>query len=185
MKEIQFQIPQQILLYASGTEDEIVFHENDLIQVTPYGINLAEGVHRPFLILKDKAQSLSLPVAINPLEAGIILSYLNRTTPESSPHSFLAQYLKLSQVTLLRAVFVQIKGTHQYVRIYLQGLPQVNSIKVRADEAMSLCIYFNIPIFSTIDFINASKVMSVEMEKSMKMMQITPEIHKKTTHYLN
>lgn len=185
MKELKENFQSQILLYSSQHDDEETFHERDLILLEPFGINLTDGVHRPFLILKDKTHVHTLPVAINPLEAGIILSQLNKSIPEGSPHTFLQQFLAASHVEVLRAVFVQIKGTHQFVRIYVQGLPGVSSLRVRADEAMSLCVYLKIPIFATLDFISRSKVMSFETEKGMKMMSVVPEFSRKTSYYLN
>lgn len=157
-------VPTQMLFQTSSEEEE-VFHQSDLVQLKAYGISISHDPQNPFLLLRDAKQELTLPVAINPLEAGVTLSQSpGSKNNSSSPFRFIEELLKSLNVNLRQCVFVQMKGSVQYVRIYFTGHIQLNSIKLRADEAMSLCLSLNVPIFATKDFIHKSRLMNAQME---------------------
>lgn len=170
-------------VFAEQNEDEEIFHQEDLLQLLPYGMSLNNDA-RPFLILKDAQHEFTLPVAINPLEAGVTLTQSSKSVTPVTPHKFTHLLLESLRIQALQCVFVQIKGHHQYVRIYLSGHPGTNSIKVRADEAMSLCISLNIPIFATKAFISRSKVMSAEIEVLAKGLLANPQLLNKNHAYM-
>ena len=157
--------------FSHSQNEELTFHQEDLIQLFPYGVSLASDDSRPFLLLKDDKGIHTLPVALNPLEAGVTLSQSNKAIAPSTPHKFTALLMESLGIKPLQCVFVQIKGVHQFVRIYFSGHQAQNSIKLQADEAMSLCLYLGIPIFSTLDFINQSKVMTSEIQGLTDVMK--------------
>lgn len=159
------------ILFSNESQEEETFHQKDLIQLFPYGLSMTTEVSRPFLLLKDEGHQYTLPVAVSPIEAGVALSQTNNATLQSSPHRFTALLLTSLGIEVKQAVFVEIKGSHQYVRLYLSGHPGTNSIKVRADEAMSLCLYLKIPMFATASYIGRSRIMSAEIEGAMPKMQ--------------
>ena len=150
------------ILFSKPQEESINFAETDLIELFPYGLSLSNDASRPFMILKNKSGELSLPVPINQLEAGVALSQSSQTY-EATTHKFLERLLESLNIKLARCVFVEIKGVHQYVRVYMTGHSQYQSLKFRADEVMSLCIQFKVPIFATRNLINRSKIMGVEI----------------------
>ena len=152
------------LFFTNASQEEEVFHQKDLIQLFPFGISLTTDVARPFLLLKDKEQTQTLPVALSPLEAGITLGQNNTQALSASPHRFTQILLESLSIKPAQAVFVEIKGVHQYLRIYLSGHPALNSVKVRADEAMSLCLHLGIPLFATANFINQSKLLNAQID---------------------
>ena len=153
----------EIFFQQSGDVEE-VFHQDELVQLHPFGVSLSTDVHRPFLLLKDAKKELTLPVAINPLEAGVTLTQNNKSVAPTTPYKFVQELMKSLAIEIKQCVFVQIKGPVQYVRLYLSGHPKVSSIKLRADEAMSLCLHFNVPIFASRVFINKSKLMNAQIE---------------------
>lgn len=159
------------IIFAQPLLEEEVFHQNDLVQLFPYGLSVTTDVTRPLLLLKDEAHVYTLPVAVSPIDAGVALSQSNKTTLESSPHKFTALLMQSLGVEVKQAVFVEIKGSHQYLRLYLSGNPQMSSIKLRADEAMSLCLYLDVPLFATKAFIGRSRVMSSELESGAQKSQ--------------
>lgn len=165
------------LQFASSHPDEEVFHQEELIQLFPFGLSLQNDSERPFLLLKSKDESLTLPVAINPLEAGLTLNPDQGTG--GSPHRFTRLLLESLEIQALQCVFVQIRGAHQYVRVYLQGHPRTNSIKLRADEAMSLCLHLGIPIFATRRFMDRSRLMAAEIEGVGKGLKSIPQIRRR------
>ncbi len=151
------------IIFAQESQEE-TFHQKDLVRLFPYGLSMSADASRPFLLLKDEAHVHTLPVAISPIEAGVALSQSNRTQLESSPHKFTALLLESLDIQVKQAVFVEIRGSHQYMRLYMSGHKNQNSIKLRADEAMSLCLHLETPLYATKAFIGRSRVMNAEME---------------------
>ncbi len=151
-----------MIFFQSQDQKEEVFHQEDLIELSPYGMSV--DVARPFLLLQDKKREHTLPVALNPLEAGVTLSQANRAMAPVTTHRFNEVLMESLNIKIKQCVFVEIKGVHQYVRLYLTGHPTLNSFKLRADEAMSLCLYLSVPFFATRAFIAKSKVMNTQIE---------------------
>lgn len=171
------------VVFSQAIEEE-TFHQKDLVQLFPYGLSVTTDVNRPFLLLKDETQQWTLPVGITPLDAGVVLAQSNKMNLESSPHKFLLMLMQSLQIQVKQAVFVEIKGAHQYVRLYLSGHPQMSTVKLRADEAMSVCLYLDVPLFATKSFIGRSRHLVTEIEsgaKKIKNIQITD----KGSGYLN
>lgn len=152
------------IIFAQQSQEEETFHQNDLVQLFPYGLSVTTDASRPFLLLKDEAHQYTLPVAVSPIDAGVALSQSNKTALESSPHKFTAILMQSLNIEIKQAVFVEIKGSHQFLRLYISGHSGLSSLKLRADEAMSLCLYLNVPLFATKNFIGRSRVMSAEVE---------------------
>lgn len=172
------------IVFRDESAEEEAFHQSDLVELFPYGLSVTTDASRPFLLLKDSAHQYTLPVAVSPIEAGVALSQNNKMVAESSPHKFTAVLLSKLGIEIKQAVFVEIKGAHQYVRLFISGNPHIPSIKLRADEAMSLLIYLKVPVFATKDFIGRSKVMSAEIESSAQQLSNLGSIEK-GTGYLN
>jgi hypothetical protein len=171
------------IVFSQAVEEE-TFHQRDLVQLFPYGLSVTADVNRPFLLLKDESQELTLSVGVTPIDAGVLLSQSNKMLLESSPHKFLLILLQSLHMEIKQAVFVEIKGAHQYVRLFVSGHPQMSSIKLRADEAMSLCLYLNIPLYSTRAFIGRSRHLVTEIESGAKKIKKF-QIGDKGPGYLN
>lgn len=150
-------------LFSKPQDERVNFDENDLVELKPYGLSLSNDASRPFLILKDPTGEYTLPVGINQLEAGVTLTQSANSSMPVTLHKFSESLIQSLDLKLERCVFVEIKGQHQYVRIYMSGHPSYQSLKFRADEVMSLCIHLKVPLFATKSYINRSKVMNAEM----------------------
>jgi bifunctional DNase/RNase len=161
------------ILFAKPVDESVNFDEKDLVELIPYGLSLTNDASRPFMILKDKTGEMTLPVPINQLEAGVTLTQSSHSTPQTT-HVFSEKILDSLDIKLERCVFVEIKGVHQYVRVYMKNHPQYQSLKFRADEVMSLCIHFKVPFFATKNFINRSKHMSAEIVKMAQGLAADP-----------
>jgi bifunctional DNase/RNase len=166
---------QPDFLFSKQQDESVDFEEKDLIELKPYGLSLANDTTRPFLILKDDAGLFTLPVGISQIEAGVALTQSSSTLVPSTPHKFSEMLLNSLDIKIERCVFIEIKGLHQYVRIYMTGHLKYQSLKLKADEAMSLCIYLKIPIYATQSFIQKSKVMTAEVSELSKMQTGRPE----------
>ncbi|MBC7420704.1 MAG: bifunctional nuclease family protein [Bdellovibrio sp.] len=171
-------------LFSKPQDERVDFTEKDLLLMVPYGLSLSNGTDRPFLILKDEAGEETLPVAINSLEAGATLTQSAQNSVPVSLHKFSESLLISLDIKLERCVFVEIKGVHQYVRIYMKNHPRYTSLKFRADEVMSLCIQLKIPIYATRNFIGRSKVMSAEITEIAQELSSHPLATAKTNNYL-
>ncbi|OFZ32013.1 MAG: hypothetical protein A2622_12330 [Bdellovibrionales bacterium RIFCSPHIGHO2_01_FULL_40_29] len=150
-------------LFSKPQDERVDFDDKELIQLRPYGLSLANDATRPFLILKDESGDYVLPVAINQLEAGATLTQTAHAMLPLSVHTFSEKLLTSLDIKLERCVFVEIKGVHQFVRVYMNHHPRYQSMKFRADEVMSLCIHLKTPLFATKSYINKSKLMSAEI----------------------
>lgn len=173
------------IIFANQTQEEESFHQKDLVRLFPYGLSVNGDVARPFLLLKDEAHQYTLPVAVTPIEAGVALAQTNRTILASSPHKFTELLMQSMGVEIMQAVFVEIKGSSQFMRLYLSGNPKMSSMKLRADEAMSLCLYLQVPIFATKSFIGKSRVMTAEMESPGQKLPLMGNIERDSGGYLN
>ncbi len=171
-------------LFSKPQDERVDFAEKDLILMVPYGLSLSNGTDRPFLILKDEAGEETLPVGINSLEAGATLTQSSQSSVPVSLHKFSESLLMSLDIRLERCVFVEIKGVHQYVRIYMLNHPRYTSLKFRADEVMSLCIQLKIPIYATRSFIARSKIMSAEITEIAQNISGHPLAAAKTNNYL-
>jgi bifunctional DNase/RNase len=172
------------ILFAKPQDERVDFDEKDLIELFPFGLSLANDSTRPFMILKDKQQEMTLPVALNQIEAGVTLSQSSHSMVPVSLHTFSERLLESLNIKIDRCVFVEIKGVHQYVRLYMSGHSQYHSMKFRADEVMSLCFHLKIPIFATKNFINRSKIMSAEIVILAEGAQNNPLVLTKNHNYL-
>ncbi|MFZ3229281.1 MAG: hypothetical protein WA160_03675 [Pseudobdellovibrio sp.] len=171
-------------LFSKPQDETIDFDDKDLILLIPYGLSLSNDASRPFLILKDSSGDFVLPVPINQLEAGVTLTQSASAAIPVSMHKFSERLLNSLDITLERAVFVEIKGVHQFLRIYMNKHPLYQSMKFRADEVMSLCIHLKIPLYATKAYINKSKVMSAEIVGIAKEIQENPSLLTRHHTYL-
>ena len=164
-------LTQAEMIFVQSEEEEETFHQDELIQLEVYGLSLNPDPNHPVLLLRDEKAKYVLSVMINPLEAGVTLTQSNKSIAPITPHKFAQELLKTLNIEIVQCVFVQIKGMHQFVRIYLKGHPTVNSLKFRAEEVMSLVLHLGIPIFASRLFIEKSRVLNVQIA-GLQMNQV-------------
>lgn len=170
-------------LFARGQDEQVGFSEDDLIELVPYGMSLNNDTTNPFLLLRDKSGQYTLPVGISQIEAGVALTQSGKNA-YATPHVFTEKILKSLDITLERCLFVEINGSHQYVRLYMKNHPRYQSIKVKASDVMSICLHLSVPFFATASFIQKSKVMTIEpsAEEKALLSQMDFSDHKKNCH---
>ncbi len=178
MKE-KSELQKMMISFAEVSEAEEVFHERDLVELKPMGLSLAHDLQRPFLLFRDLEDKQTLPVSISPLEAGIFLAHSQAQALHkgATPHRFLIELMSMFDVQIKRCVFVEIKPDAQYVRLYFVGHPLISSLKLRADEAMSVCFQFEVPIFATKKFIQKSLVLKSQALKPEEMAKNLIQVH--------
>jgi len=173
----------EFFFLGEGFEDAHL-NDSDLIKLVPFGIQISPDGSRPILLLKDEKGELTLPVALNPLEAGVTLTQSNKSIAPVTPHKVTQVLMQGLNLNFESCLFIEIKGAHQYVRLNINGHPDLKFIKVRADEAMSFCLHFNIPMFASRAYIAKSRVLSSEMQHQAQNQISGPELMNKNHKYI-
>ena len=149
-------------VFVQHQDDKFDFRESDLVELKPFGMSLTNELSRPFMIFKDlKTEEITLPVALSSIEAGVTLSQSTVNQVPVSPHRFLEMVLTSLDIKIDKCVFIEIKELNQYARLFMTGHPKYTSLKVKASEAISLCLHLKVPFFSTMSFIQKSKQMNI------------------------
>ncbi len=139
----------------------------------------------PVLVLKAVKMDLTLPIPLNPLEAGITLAQSNKSIAPVSPHKATAALLKALSMNIDKCVFVEIKNSHQYVKLFITGHPQVRSLKLKAEEVLSLCLYLEVPLYTTREFIDRSRIMVAEIDEQRRDFLTTHGLLPNNHLYMN
>lgn len=171
-------------IFSADFPEGVSFPEGDLIRLRAYGLSVSDDFARPFLLLKDEKHDYTLPVAVNPLEAGVALTQANKSVAPTTPHKFTQLLMESLNVQIEKCVFVEIKGHFQYVRLFLKNHPTETSLKVRADEAMSLCLHLDIPLYASKEFMARSRVMNAEMDGMSQDLKAHPSLLQKSHPYI-
>ena len=172
------------LIFQSEHFEEHKISKEKLIRLFPYGITLEQVPGRPILLLKDESGQNTLPVAITQLEAGVAVQQGKNSGGFTGPHHVTKVFLESLNIKIEKCVFVEIKAHHQYVRLTIDGHPNYGSLKFKADEVMSLCLFLNVPIFATKKIMQKSQSMSAELEGLAKGLQLNPNVMIRTHEYL-
>ncbi|MGE0632935.1 MAG: bifunctional nuclease domain-containing protein [Pseudobdellovibrionaceae bacterium] len=157
--------------------------QENLLELTPAGMAVGPTISKPVMILKDK-NGESLPVPLTPLEAGVALSQSSKTSPPATPHRVLLQILTSMNIVIEKCVFTEIKGSTLYVELALKNHPSLKTMEVRADEAMSLCLFLEVPIYATRSFMMRSRDLEAEMSEVEKGKLRNPKLFQRTHSYL-
>jgi bifunctional DNase/RNase len=161
---------------------EIQFHslnakfDHELLRFIPFGLQLSADGMNPVLLLRDEKGELTLPVLLNQLEAGVALTQSNKTIAPVSPHRVTELLLQGLNLQVESCQFIEVKGSHLYVRLNILGHQDLKFFKIRADEAMSFCLHLNVPIFATRDFVNQAKVLNAQTEGVIEGIKNNPEV---------
>lgn len=172
-------------LFKEALEENNELVEKDLIQVNAYCLSVHSEMGQPVLILKATERDLTLPIPINPLEAGVTLAQSNKSVAPVSPHKVTSALLKALGMTIEKCVFVEVKNSNQYVKLFVNGHPKVRTLKFKAEEVLSLCLYLEVPLYTTKEFISCSRVMIAEIDEQRKELINNPEIFIKNHLYMN
>lgn len=180
------QIPTSLsdLVYASVHHEEHRIKDEELIRLEPFGVSLTQDPNRPTLLLKDQSGQHVLPVLLTPMEAGLTIQHSNKSLPPTSPHRAAERLLDTLNIKIERCVFVEIKNRLQYVRLFMENHPTHGSIKLRADECMSLCLHLGVSIYATAAFMAKSKIMNVEVEETKRALMLNPGAFVKHHQYI-
>ncbi len=158
--------------------------EENLIQLKVFGVSLHQQPDRPVLILKDETGEHALPVSLSPIETGVLVQQSHKGSV-SNPHRFAQLMLESMGIKIEKAVFESLKDHQQYVRLFLDGHPSHGSFQIKAEEAISLCLQLDVPLFATKKYIQKSRVMSAQSEGVLKNIATQPSILQRNHEYLN
>lgn len=172
-------------LFHQALEEGSELLEKDLIQVNAYCLSVHSEMGQPVLILKALDRDLTLPIPINPLEAGVTLAQSNKSAAPLSPHKVTAALLKALGMQIEKCVFVEIKNSNQYVKLFVSGHPQLRTLKFKAEEVLSLCLHLEVPLYTTQAFISCSRVMIADIDEQRRELINNPSLMNNHHHYIN
>lgn len=138
-----------------------------LIELKPIGINVTGATSKPLLLLKDTTGELSMPLPISALDAGVLMQQTGKGTTLSSPHHITEQILNFAGLKFERCVFTEFKNNCLYCRLELQ---EEKALETKAEHAVSLCLYLNIPMFATRDLIWKARNQAAETQEHSDLM---------------
>jgi hypothetical protein len=151
------------------------------IELFPYAISMGAVQRRPILIFRDKSESLSLPIWLNQIEASIAALDLNKST---NLHALSIKLLESASIQIMRCEFIEIQGHHQFVRLALSGHPKFKELRVRADEAIPICMGLKARFFSTAEFIMQCRDLDIALLGIEQSLNLQPEIGSKRHPYM-
>lgn len=165
----------------AGTETA---SDSESLELFPFGIAVGGVKGRPILVLKSQCQNHVFPVWLHPVDAGLAALLSDSTRPSYSSHHATGKILELFGAKLAECRFVDLVGHHQFVDLILEGAP-VQSLRMRADSVMSLCLYLKVRFFGTKELIARCREVDVEMTGLEKGLKICEEMDEKGSTYLN
>lgn len=172
------------IVFETQQFEEHKISEADLLELFVHGVSIHHDPARPILILKDKSNEHTLTVGLTPVETGVLLQQSNHSIM-STPHKFTQSLLESLNIKIEKAVFESIKDQNMYVRLFLEGHPSQGSIKVKAEEAMSLCFQLEIPMYATKRYIQKTRVLSAQADDFMNGMKLNPLAAQRNHEHLN
>lgn len=156
----------------------------DLIELLPFGVNLLGDGVRPVLLLRDADGNHNLSVPLNPIEAGVTLSQSNKVSKPASPHRGTVSILKSLNLEITRMVFESVQNQRQMVRLHFRNHPKMDSLLLSADEALSLCLFMEVRIFASLQFIHESQQMLAHLEGMIEGLKLDPKLMKRDHAYI-
>ncbi len=171
------------LVFETSQFEEHKISEDELIRLRPHGVSLTQDPSRPVLILRSEDGEHNLAVNLSPIETGVLIQQSN-PSQTATTHRVAQLLLESLNIKIERCVFIALKDHHQYMRLYLDGHPTHGSLKVKAEEGMSLCLQLEVPIYATKKFMNKSRVMNAETEGLAQGLMMNPGVMAKTHEYL-
>jgi hypothetical protein len=139
------------------------------VELFPSGIAVENSLGRPVLILKDQTGNEVLPVWISPIDAGIALADLSKTTG-LTPHIVTGKVLEAIGLKAEKCSFVDLIGHHQFVQLSFRPIAPNSKkrplvIRLRADEAMSYCMASRARFFSTKAHMTRCRALDAELNQ--------------------
>jgi uncharacterized protein len=132
----------------------------DLVELKPLGMNMSGLTSKPVLLLKDVSGEITMPLPITNLDAGILMQQTGQGAVMASPHGITEEILKLVSLKIKRCVFTEYHQNHLYC--VLEFFNKKESLKVKAEQAISLCLYLNVSLYATRDLIWKARQQSME-----------------------
>jgi uncharacterized protein len=149
--------------------------KKEWLEVFPFGLAIGAANMRPVMIFKDKPKKRALPVCLSPLDAGIAVSQSTPDT-ETSPHELAWRILSKLGVKLEKCLFTEVRGHHQFVELKFSGNKDLDKLEARADDAISFCLRSGCRFYTTIEYIELSRVLEGQMLKAQQGQHM-PEVN--------
>lgn len=153
------------------------------LEIFPYGFTIANGPARPVLIFKDKTGEHVLPVWAHPLDATMALHEQSGGAAMEA-HAVARALMSRLGLRAERCDIDELVGNRQYARIRFAGdrgeeteAPRLfgragrESVRVRADHAMSFCLASRTRFFSTPEFMAKCRTLNGSEDPALERLE--------------
>lgn len=128
-------------------------------QIYPHGLTIGPSEIKPAMIFKNAKETSVLPVWLDPLDAGILISESQRDMRSSHPHLPTLKLLETLDIQITSVYFDNISGSTQYATVTVVQNEKESKIKVRASEIMSLAAVSGCAFFTNNKVVNQTRDM--------------------------
>lgn len=160
--------------------------KDSYVELFVYAFSNGDEVSRPVLIFRDLSEKWNLPVWLEYSEMGVRALEITSRYHSKSEHSLTASQtiLQSAGIEITACYFDGVQGHHQYVLLKLKGHPKLKEIRMRADEAIPLCLAMKAQFFATPEFIMQCRDLDAQMLGLQQSLQIDKEIAAKKHSYM-
>jgi bifunctional DNase/RNase len=163
--------------------DAKLISKDDVIELEAFGLTAGMERARPVILFREKGGEAVLPVWMSPLDAEIALTLSSGKSPSSSPYLVSLAIFERLGVKIETCHFRDLKGHQQYVEVNLSGSRKLKTVRVRADQAISMCLQAKARFFCTRDFIRQCREVEAELaEMQVGLNSQSTRVH---SYYLN
>ena len=138
---------------------------DDWFLLEPYGLSLG-AMEAPLFLFKEVEGDRVLPVRMSPTDTAVTISQ-SHMDKDSFTHRVSKKILNQLGWSLKFCYFSEVKGQHQYLKLYFgtEKDDAVEVIEARADESLSFCLQWNCPFYCDDNFLEESRVSDAALDE--------------------
>lgn len=156
--------------------------EGKMLRLKPFALQMSPDDRTPLLLLRDEEQTQVLPVSLSPIEAGVTIAQSNPSLAPVSPHKASASILQTFGLKVAGCVFSEIRSQQQWVTLQVESDFGLRQISVRAAEAMSFCLFSEVPIWGSAQYAARSRGLVQELQGALADWESRQNHHLERQH---
>ena len=139
------------------------------------------AMQKPLFLFKEVEGERILPIWMSETDTAVTISQAH-SQKDSATHKVSKDILGQLGWELKSCYFSEIKGPHQYLKLYFgsESDDQTKVVEARAEESLSFCLQWDCPFYCDKDFIESSRVSEATIEEAL-----TTSLHDGDSIYLN
>lgn len=157
---------------------------HDLLELFVSGIVLARKNSRSILLLEDKSGKSVMPVWLAAGEDHVVKDQVTARNEGGVSHKSAQKILSHFDIQVKDCTFTDLTGHYQNVFVTFARAGKLEGVRLRADEAMSFCIFHGARFWSTKELIEKCRDQQIELESALGHMYGTSLFVEKEQKYL-